>query len=148
MFQRTQRRVKAHIAICFVAFSLLRIPCYWHNSMHGGKQPPSEVRILSELSRVEVSVIRYRNTGNLFAMPSEANHAQISLYNTVGHVMQRQNLERSHKNGFQPSWLRPVLRRAHVTFTSSQGYIAENQYFTRSKPPNPRSLPRLHSVML
>ncbi len=50
------------MAICFVAFALLRILRYRHCSMHGGKEPLSEARILSELSAVEVSLLRDCNT--------------------------------------------------------------------------------------
>ena len=99
VFHWSERRVKAHIAICFVAFSLLRILRYRHNSMHGGKKPLSEARILSELSRVEVSVLRDRNTNNLFATPSAANHAQISLYKAVGQVLQRQTVPLTEESG-------------------------------------------------
>ncbi len=42
IFHWTERRVKAHMAICFVAFAPLRILRYQHNSMHGGKEPLSE----------------------------------------------------------------------------------------------------------
>ena len=99
VFHWTERRVKAHIAICFVAFALLRILRYRHNSMHGGKEPLSEARILSELSRVEVSVIVDRNTGRHFAMPSAAAHAQVSLYKTVGQVLQRATVPLKEESG-------------------------------------------------
>lgn len=58
IFNWTARRVKARKAICLVPFSLLHIVRYWHNSMHGGKKPLIEVRILLDPSPVEASVIR------------------------------------------------------------------------------------------
>ncbi len=89
IFHWTERRVQAHVAICFVAFAVLRILRYRYNTMHGGNEPLSEARILSELRQVETSVLVDRNTNNLYALPSAANGTQIRLYKAVGQSLQR-----------------------------------------------------------
>ena len=89
IFHWRERRVKAHMAICFVAFALLRILRYQHNSMHGGKEPLSQARILSELSAVEVSLLRDQGTGKRYLVPAATGRQQINLYKAVGLTLQQ-----------------------------------------------------------
>ena len=51
------------MAICFMAFALLRILCFRHNCYHGGKEPMSEGAILSEFGCVEASLVYDRGVG-------------------------------------------------------------------------------------
>ncbi len=99
IFHWTQRRVKAHMAICFVAFALLRILRYQHNSMHGGKKPLSEARILSELSAVEVSLLRDQGTGKRYLVPAATGRQQINLYKAVGLTLQRSTVPLKEESG-------------------------------------------------
>ena len=84
IFHWTEHRVRAPIAICFVAFALLRILRHKHNSMHGGHEPQSEERILSELRRVETSVICDQATGKKYLLASTGTPEQRSLYAAAG----------------------------------------------------------------
>ncbi len=56
IFHWVERRVRAHIAICFVAFALLRIFRHRYNARFGSKHRLSEGQILAELGAVETSV--------------------------------------------------------------------------------------------
>ena len=56
-FHWGERRGRAHIAICFVAFALLRILRHRYNARFSTKQRLSEGQILAELGNVEASVI-------------------------------------------------------------------------------------------
>ena len=92
VFHWVERRVRAHVAICFVAFALLRILRHRYNIMHGASEPLSEARILSELSGVEVSVIRDRATTAQYLLPSAASTTKARLYNAVGQKLQRKTV--------------------------------------------------------
>lgn len=84
VFHWTETRVKAHMAICFAAFALLRILVWRHNCFHGGREPLSEESVLGELGRVQASVVVDSGNGNQYLIPSSANHCQRSLYAAVG----------------------------------------------------------------
>ena len=84
IFHWTEHRVRAPIAICIVAFVLLRILRHKHNSMHGGHEPQSEERILSELRRVETSVICDQATGKKYLLASTGTPEHRSLYAAAG----------------------------------------------------------------
>ena len=89
IFHWTERRVKAHRAICFAAFALLRMLRYLYNTRHGAAPPLSETRILAELRNVETSVLRDRKTNAYYALPSAANNTQIRLYKAVDQTLRR-----------------------------------------------------------
>ncbi len=99
IFHWTQRRVKAHMAVCFVAFALLRILRYQHNSMHGGKEPLSEARILSELSAVDMSLLRNQCTGKPYLVPAATGRQQITLYKAVGLTLQQSTVPLKEESG-------------------------------------------------
>ena len=92
VFHWTRRRVEAHMAICFVAFALLRMLRFRHNCCHGGKEPLSEGEILSELGRVEASLVRDGGSGKRYLIPSSSSTKQRSLYATLGLKLRRQTL--------------------------------------------------------
>ena len=84
IYHWTPSRVKAHIAICFVAFALLRLLRYQHNTMHAGQEPLSEARILTELSGAQVSLITDTSTLKQYLLASPATAAQRTLYSVAG----------------------------------------------------------------
>ena len=84
IYHWTPRRVRAHIAICFVAFALLRLLRYQHNCMHAGQAPLSEARILKELTNVQTSLIVDKSTLKRYLIASPATSAQRALYHVVG----------------------------------------------------------------
>lgn len=92
VFHWTERRVRAHIAICFAAFAMLRILRRLYNTRHGAEDPISEGRLLAQLREVEVSVVRDHTTGRHFAIPSAANSTKIRLYKALGLTIQRQTV--------------------------------------------------------
>ena len=92
VFHWKERRVRAHIAICFVAFALLRILRHRYNTMFGEKQRLSEGQILEELSQVQASVIRDRGTDAEYLLPSKPRNEAIKLYRAVGQNLPRQTV--------------------------------------------------------
>ena len=97
VFHWTERRVRAHIAICFAAFAMLRILRWQYNTRHAGKESLSEQRILAELRQVEVSLVRDTTTNRHFAIPSAANSTRIRLYKAMGLTIQRQTVPVDNK---------------------------------------------------
>ena len=92
MFHWVERRVRAHVAICFVAFALLRILRHRYNTLFGAKQRLSEGQILAELSQVQASLIRDRGTDAEYLLPSKARDEAIRLYHAVGQKLPRQTV--------------------------------------------------------
>ncbi len=92
IFHWVERRVQVHIAICFVAFALLRILRYRYNTMFGAKERLSEERILTELANVEASIIRDGGTEAEYLIPSKPTPEGIKLYRAVGETLQRQTV--------------------------------------------------------
>lgn len=84
VFHWTQRRVRAHVAICFAAFAMLRILRWKHNRSHPAQEPLSEQTILKELGNVEVSLLRDEGTGKQYLVPSSSTKTQRLLYATAG----------------------------------------------------------------
>ena len=92
IFHWVERRVQAHIAICFVAFALLRILRHRYNTRFGAKERLSEARILSELRNIQASVICDRNTDAEYLISSKPTKEGIRLYQAVGEIFQRQTV--------------------------------------------------------
>ncbi len=92
IFHWVERRVRAHIAICFVAFALLRILRHRYNARFGTKQRLSEGQILAELGNVEASVICDRGNNAEYLLPSKATREGIRLYQVVNQTLQRQTV--------------------------------------------------------
>ncbi len=92
IFHWVERRVQVHIAICFVAFALLRILRYRYNTMFGTKERVSEERILTELANVEASILRDGGTEAEYLIPSKPTPEGIKLYRAVGETLQRQTV--------------------------------------------------------
>ena len=92
VFHWVERRVHAHIAICFVAFALLRILRHRYNTRFGAKEQLSEARILSELSNIEALVICDRGTGAEYIVPVRPTKEGIQLYQAVGRTLQHRTV--------------------------------------------------------
>ena len=109
------------MAICFVAFALLRILRYRHFSMHGGKEPLCEAQILSELSAVEVSVLRDQGTGKRYVAFAATGRQQINLYKAVGLTLQRSTVLLKEESGEQLSWTALLSCSKDVLLCSNKG---------------------------
>jgi len=84
VFHWTQRRVRAHVAVCFAAFAMLRILRWKHNRSHPAQESLSEQTILTELGNVEVSLLRDEGNGKQYLVPSSSTKTQRLLYATAG----------------------------------------------------------------
>lgn len=84
VFHWTERRVRAHVAICFVAFAMLRILRWKHNRSHPAQDALSEQTILRELGNVEVSLLRDEGNRKQYLVPSSSTKTQRLLYATAG----------------------------------------------------------------
>ena len=82
VFHWTERRVRSHIALCYVAFALLRILRWKSARQHAGQPPLSEDRILAELGDVTVSLISDPGNGNRYLVPFGSTREQRLLYKT------------------------------------------------------------------
>ena len=92
VFHWVERRVRAHIAICFVAFALLRILRHRYHARFGSKQRLSEGQIVAELGAVETSMIRDRGNQAQYLLPSKVTEAIVRLYQAIGLSIQRQTV--------------------------------------------------------
>ncbi len=92
VFHWTERRVRAHIAICYAAFSLLRIYRWRFNLSHPKQPPLSEQRILSELRDVQASLLVDENNDMHYLLSSKSNQIQRFLYGAVGAKLCRQTV--------------------------------------------------------
>ena len=92
IFHWKKRRVRAHVAICFVAFALLRILRHRYNTRYGSKHRLSEGQILAELGNVEASVICDRGNHAEYLLPSKPTEEGIRLYRVVNQTLQRQTV--------------------------------------------------------
>ena len=84
VFHWTERRVRAHVAICFVAFALLRIFRWRYQRQHPEAPPPSEETILDELAHVQASLVRDAYSKKRYLIPSCSNAEQRRIYATAG----------------------------------------------------------------
>ena len=92
VFHWTERRVRAHVAICYAAFSLLRIYRWRFNLSHPKQPPLSEQRILSELRDVQASLLVDENNDMHYLLSSKSNQVQRFLYGAVGAKLCRQTV--------------------------------------------------------
>ena len=83
IYHWTEPRVRAHVAICYVAFALLRILRFRYRSRNPEARL-SEEQLLDELRRVETSVIHDPTGDQYYALSSQATQIQKQLYTAVG----------------------------------------------------------------
>lgn len=84
VFHWTERRVRAHVAICFVAFALLRIFRWRYRRQHPQAPLPSEETILDELAHVQASLVHDAHSKKRYLIPSCSNAEQRRIYATAG----------------------------------------------------------------
>jgi transposase len=77
IYHYTPKRIKAHIAICFISLTLVR------NLMHRSKMqyknlPPKQIN--HALKKAQISILRDRSTKKLYGLPSKVNPETIKLY--------------------------------------------------------------------
>ncbi len=81
IFHWTPRRVRAHIAICFMALSLSRQLQY---RMRVLGKPVSPQIIRQSLVSVQLSIVRDKKTGHLYGIPSATTQQTKEIYQAAG----------------------------------------------------------------
>lgn len=84
VFHWTERRVRAHIAICYLAFALLRLLRHRYRLAHPGRPVPSEERLLEELGEVQSSLVHDPGSNRDFALAGPITAEQRRIYAAVG----------------------------------------------------------------
>ncbi len=85
VFHWSAKRIKAHIAICFVAFSLIRF--LQHRIREKTKENFSPERIREELYRIQESILKHTVDNNKYVVPSKPSQDAIKIYDVMN--MQR-----------------------------------------------------------
>ena len=83
-FHRAERRVRAHLAICCLAFALLRLLRHRYRPAPPGRPVPSEERRLEELGEVQSSPGHDPGSKRDFAPAGPITAEQRRLYAAVG----------------------------------------------------------------
>lgn len=81
IFHWSADRIKAHLAICFVAFSLIRF--LQHRILKEKQERYSADRIRQELFRVQESIVRYTTTGDRYVIPSKPSNEAYIIYEAM-----------------------------------------------------------------
>ncbi len=81
IYHWTEKRIKAHILICFVAYSLTAFVKYKLNKLNI-KLSFEETK--DELNRLQASVVKDRKTGRRFILPSKLTENQKKIYKAFG----------------------------------------------------------------
>ncbi len=81
VFHWNELRIRAHLAICFMAFCCVR-PLEYRVRLQC--QPLSPKVIRREPSYVQVSLLTHTKTGVVYAMPSSVSHYANKIYRVVG----------------------------------------------------------------
>ena len=81
VFHWSARRIKAHIAICFLAFSLIRFLQYRIRQKTG--ESFSAERIREELFRVQDSILINTTDNNKYVIPSKPSQYAIKIYEAM-----------------------------------------------------------------
>jgi len=82
IFHRTPRRIKAHIALCFMALVCVRTLEYRVN-MQYKKMSPEAIR--KSITDLEASVLLDTTTGKRYGLPSQATQDAKKIYQILGH---------------------------------------------------------------
>jgi len=80
IFHWTPSRIRAHIAICFLAFTCVRHLEY-RTALQYKKISPEQIR--KALMRIQVSILKHPN-GNRYAVPSQGTQDSRKLYQLMG----------------------------------------------------------------
>ena len=81
IFHWSPKRIKSHILICYIAYSLVAIV---KHKLKKSKVNLSIARIREELGYIQASVVRDRKTGKKFLLPSKPNDTQRAIYSSLG----------------------------------------------------------------
>ena len=77
IYHWTEKRIKSHILICFVAYSLAAFVKHKLNKL---KIKLSFEETRDELCRLQASIVRDRKTGKRFILPSKITQNQKKIY--------------------------------------------------------------------
>jgi transposase len=81
VFHWSAKRIRAHIAICFVAFSLIRF--LQHKLKKEAGENFSAERIREELFRVQESILRNTVDNNRYVVPSKPSQDALRIYQAM-----------------------------------------------------------------
>jgi len=81
VFHWSAKRIKAHIAICFVAFSLIRF--LQHRIRQKTGEGFSAERIRDELYRIQDSILVNSSDNNKYVVPSKPGKDAIKIYGVM-----------------------------------------------------------------
>ncbi len=81
VFHWSGKRIRAHIAICFMAFSLIRFLQYRLRKETG--ESFSAERIREELFRVQESIVRNTADNNRYVIPSKPGQDALKIYEAM-----------------------------------------------------------------
>jgi hypothetical protein len=81
IFHWTPRRIKAHIALCFMALVYVRTAEYRVNLQYK-KLSPQAIR--KALLGLEISILKDHKTGKVYALPSKATQDAKKIYQIMG----------------------------------------------------------------
>jgi transposase len=84
VFHWSADRIKAHIAICFVAFALIRFLQYRIRQKTGEYFSPERIR--EELYRVQESILRYKVDNERYVVPSKPSQDAEKIYDTMNKI--------------------------------------------------------------
>lgn len=81
IYHYCERRIKAHLAICFMAFTCIRYLEY-RIKVQYQKLSPEVIR--RELCHVQTSLLRHTQTQALYALPSKMSEIALKIYKIIG----------------------------------------------------------------
>ncbi len=81
IFHWSAKRIKAHIAICFVAFSMIRF--LQHRIREKTKENFSAERIREELYRIQESILKHTVDNSKYVIPSKPSPDAIKIYDAM-----------------------------------------------------------------
>ena len=81
IYHWTPKRIKAHILLCFIAYSLASTVRY---KLKQANVKVSLDKMREELARVQASIVRDKRTGKRFILPSKVTPIQKAIYKTFG----------------------------------------------------------------
>ena len=82
IFHFTPKRIEAHVAVCFIAYALIRHTQYRVRLQQKEKLSPERLR--SELVKVQASILRDKTTEGLYGLPSNMSQTAVKIYRAMG----------------------------------------------------------------
>jgi transposase len=81
VFHWSAKRIRAHIALCFVAFSLIRFLQYRITQKTGERFSAEKIR--EELFRIQESILRYKIDYSRYVVPSKPSEDALKIYKAM-----------------------------------------------------------------